>query len=188
MSPRGTSRQHGAFGRFHADDTDTGTFFLQAASNTHNRPAGTDSSNEHIHTTARLSHNFGAGPHVMGFGISRVGKLIGHEGIVTVFLRQLPGFIDRTFHSQGTGSQDNFRTEHAEQSPAFHRHGLRHDQQTPVPQATGNEGQPDSRIAGGRFDNQATRFQESPAFGLADHEKGHPVFNTEKRIAEFALQ
>ena len=118
------------------------------------------------------------------FRIGRIHELAGYKTVRDFFLKFV-GFGNGAFHAFRAVGKDKFRAVCFHQLTAFDGHGFGHNNDDAVASCGGNRGKTDTGVAGGRFDDDRTRFQQSFFFGIVNHRFGDSVFYGTRRIEIF---
>ena len=94
-------------------------------------------------------------------------------------------FGDCAFHAECAFGQHELRAVGGEQFAALNAHGVRHGEDQPVTFDCRNEGEADTGIAAGRFDDQRSRRNLSRLFRRLDHADGDAVLDAAGRVEGF---
>ena len=98
------------------------------------------------------------------------------------------GHRNRALHALGTGGEDEFRAEGAQQHAALLAHGVGHGDDQAIAFDRGDEGQPDAGIAAGRLDQHGLAGLDLACLlGLFDHADADAVFDARAGIESFEL-
>ena len=112
----------------------------------------------------------------MGGGVGGVHELAGDKGVRDL-LRQLVGLGDGPLHALGPLGEHQLRPVGLHELAALHAHGLRHDDDDPIPPGGRHGGEADARIARGGFDDDGAGLQQALFLRVVDHGLGHPVLH-----------
>ena len=113
--------------------------------------------------------------------VSGIHKLSGNEAARN-FLSQLIGFGNSALHAFGAFRQHNFRTVVLQNIAALNAHGFRHGQNDAIAFRSSDRRQTNTGVAGSRFNNYGTGFQQPFFFRVFDHRLGNPVFYAASRV------
>ena len=110
----------------------------------------------------------------MVVGIRGVLELSRHEcaGIAS---RPFPGVLDGSLNALGFRGAGHLRAERTHDRDFLLGEILGNEQHHPVAAIDANQGQPDSRVSSGGFDNRASRLEQPLIFRPPDDADGRPV-------------
>src|SRR5262245_286369 len=171
------------------DDADFGVPFLQVAAGAADRTACSRRADEVRHLPARLFPDFRPCGLIMDFRVYGIVVLIREDGVL-VGRRDRTAFHDvivRVIGWNGSGRDDHFGAEGAQQSRFFLRHLVRHRENAAIPLHCRDKGEAHSGVAGRCLDNQAPRFEASLALGRFDHCETDAILNGPAGIEKLRL-
>ena len=125
--------------------------------------AGADARDQDVDLAIGVVPNLRPGGLEVNLGIGRIVELLRDEAIGRLgqdFLR----LGDCALHALGAGSQDEFRSEGAQQNAALGAHGLRHHDDQLVAFHRRDEGQPDAGVAAGGLDQHGLAGMDLAGF------------------------
>ena len=93
--------------------------------------------------------------------------------------------VDGTLHPLLSRRQHDLCAIGRQHCPPFGAHRVRHGQDGFVSAHGGDAGQPDSGVAGSRFNDGASRFEKSPLFSILNHIQCCTVLDRTCRIEAF---
>ena len=123
----------------------------------------------------------------MDFGVRRVAELV-RLHCPGRLRQQLVGARDCAAHALLARRQDQFGPEIGQHLPPLDRYRFRHGQDQAVAACSGDEGEPDSGVARGGFDQRRARLDLAFAFQRQDHVDADSVLDAGNRVEELELQ
>ena len=114
-------------------------------------------------------------------------KLLRHPGVFG-FRGQFFGHGDGALHPFGGRGEHEFGAQHGKESAAFKRHALGHGEDEPVPLGGSYEGQCNTGVAAGGFNDHGILRQSAVGFCRLDHGHADAIFYAGERIKKFAFQ
>ena len=162
----------------------TGLEGFHAASD---RAAGSDRRDDDVHFSIRIAPDFLCSGFEMNGWIGRIVELLGHPGIWSLLNERL-GFCDRSAHALRPGSENELRAKHGEERAALEAHCLRHGENHFVSLGSRHEGEGDTGISAGGFDDNHAGLENTTLLGVFDHGHADAVFHASERIKKFTLE
>src|SRR5208283_929432 len=181
-------RDDGTRGRLDGDRDDRfalGRF--DVARNAGDRAAGADACHENIDGAVGVVPDFRPCRRFVDGGIRGVAELLQQDIAVGRGRLDFLGLRDRTAHAARAFSQHQFRAVSDQQFAALEAHRIRHRQRQRNVAGRGDEGERDSGVTAGRFNQFLARTKQAALFGVPDHRGADSAFNGVRRVASFDL-
>ena len=181
--------QDGTRGRFYCNDMCIGEGLLDGLAGATHGTAGADACHESIYGLLgckKICHYLGTGGVDMSLRICGIVKLLQYDS-ARDGVAQLLSLPDSTSHPFAARCQDDFRAIGRSKFPALDAHGLRHGKDNTIATYRTHERQSDTGVAGSRFDDSATRFEDAALLRVVNHGQCHTVFDAAAGIEEFYL-
>jgi hypothetical protein len=121
----------------------------------------------------------------MDGGVGGVFKLLEEDIAVGVRPDDFLGLADGSAHAFGAFGEFEFGAEDGEDFAPFERHGFRHGEGDGVTPGGGDEGEGDSGVTAGGFDEFFAGFEDAALFGVPDHGSADAAFDGVGRVTAF---
>ena len=162
--------------------------FLEAKTDTGNRPPRTRRAGETVNPPAELLPQLRRGPLDMGFAIGGVVKLV-RPYCPRRFIRQAARGMHKVIGVSEFGRRhgDQLGTQSAQRRHFLSRLIVRHDNNRLIAQRIGDQGDADPCVARCALDNGPARLQIAARLCIADNPQRRAVLHTGAGIGKFAL-
>jgi hypothetical protein len=178
--PGAPAGEHGAvfgFDRYHLDGRFARLEYLTDASD---GAGGSDAGNHHIHAALCVVPDLFGRRAAVDFRIGRIFELLGHDRPGRG-PQDFVGTGKRALHALGGLGEFELRAQEQQHLAPLQRHGIGHDQDEMIPARCGDEGERDSGIATGGFDQHGLAGRDFPLFfqGI-DHGDADAILTLER--------
>ena len=177
-------REDRGAGRFHCNNFHRRILFFQIFTCSGHCAAGPDAGDEDIDFSVCVFPDLRACGGFVDRRVSRIDEL-SRDKAVGDLCCQFIRFGDGTFHAFGPVCQHDLGPVSLQNIAAFYAHGLRHGQDNAVSFGCGDRCQTNPGVAGSRFNDHRTCFEQTFCFCILDHRFRDAVFHAAGRIEIF---
>ena len=185
----GVARVERAF-RVGADDHHRRLLFLEEAGHTGDGAARSQPTNHHVDAALRLLPDFGTGRLIVCLRVRLVEILVRLEGardlVAQPFGDRVVAF--RRLARNGGRTDHHFGAVGAQEGNLLRRLLVRHHEDHPVTLQCRRDGQRVAGIPGSRFNDGATRLQQTATLGIFDHAQPDPILDAATGIERLHLR
>ena len=186
MRPGSTLAEHRGGGRLYSYNLHLRVLALEEFAGAAEGAAGTYTSYEEVNLALGIFPDFRTSSCLVGSRVCLVGEL-GRDVGMRDGSSKLLCLGNSALHALGTVGQDNFCPVCLQKVAAFHGHGLRHGENSPVATGCRYAGQADAGIAAGRLDDDGILGELALGLSLLNHSLGDTVLDTACRVEIFQL-
>ena len=180
-------REHRGAGRLNRDDPNIRLPLFEDFPASRNRAARPHRGNKRVDPSIQRLPDLERRRRAVYGRIGGIGELVRHK-VRGVLSDDAFGLLDRPFHALPGGGQHELSAVRRQQAGAFHAHAFGHDEDQVVPADSGDQGQPDPRIAARGLDDRRPGLNPSLALGLVQHVEADTVLDASARIGGFKLR